>query len=156
MKYNSCHPNPFSLIILVFSQRIVREHADDKDIYLTIVGEAKVIRLKKAEREVLFREWLPTSNVWDNRDESFVIEKFDGFRKRGVDGAKADQFHVVWKPRVFAADVDFPNELPEVLGLPWDEYDEDWMSARSLMTNYKRKKEENKEIIGLLEQLVEV
>lgn len=97
--------------------------------------------------------WLPTSNVWDDNDETFVIEKFDGFRKKGVDGAKKDQFHVIWEPRIFAADLDFPDELPEVKGLPWDECDEDWVSATDYMREYKKNKVENAEIIQQLELL---
>ena len=55
------------------------------------------IRLKRVEREAELNAWLPTSNVWDDREETFVINFYDGFRKEGVNGAKKDQFHVIWK-----------------------------------------------------------
>ena len=139
---------------LPFISSRVREHESEKNEYLTQVERWKAIRLKKAEREALFRVWLPTSNIWDDPDETFVIQSFDGFRKRGIDGAKADEFHVIWKPRIFAADEDFPDELPEAQGLPWSESDDlDWMNAKTMLASYKRNKVENAVIIGLLEQL---
>jgi len=45
---------------------------------------------------------------------------------------------VVWVPRIFLADIDFPEELPDARGLDWAEYDEDWMSAKDFEKRYKK------------------
>jgi hypothetical protein len=70
-----------------------------------------------------------------------------------VDGAKKDQYHVVWEPRIFDADEDFPDELPAARGLPWDESEDDWVDAKDYMAIYKKKKVENAELIVQLELL---
>jgi len=152
--------NDYNAWSLPYISHLVDVHADDKERYSANVDRWRSIRLKKAEREALFREWLPTSNTWDSRrdrDETFVVEKFDGFRKKGVDGARKDQFHVVWAPRIFAADVEYPEELPECRGLPWD-VDEnestDWVDAKTYMTIYKRNKDENAEFLKQFECLM--
>jgi hypothetical protein len=145
--------NEYNAWRLPFISSKVVEHAEDKELYLAKVERWKAIRLKRVERDALFEEWLPQSNLWEDPNEAFVIDKFDGFRKKGVDGCKKDQFHAVWEPRFFAADDEFPDELPGVLGLPWDDCDEDWVDAKAYLTMYKRNKIENAEIIEHLERL---
>jgi hypothetical protein len=145
--------NEYEAWTLPYITTRVHEHADDKEAYLLKVERWKAIRLKKIKREVLFLEWLPTSNVYDDPDEGFSVEAYDRFREKGVDGAKRDQFHVMWHPRIFAADEDFPVELPEKEGLAWAESDLDWMDVNTVMNRYKKYKDENEELLinlGLL------
>jgi hypothetical protein len=145
--------NDYNVWAAPFISSRVAAHAEDKAADLIKIAKWQAIRLRKVEREALFQEWLPTSNVWDDPDETFAIEKFDGFRKKGVDGAKKDQYHVVWEPRIFDADEDFPDELPAARGLPWDESEDDWVGAKDYMAIYKKKKVENAELIVQLELL---
>jgi hypothetical protein len=86
----------------------------------------------------MIEEWMPTSNLVDAGElhNYWYVQGFDGFRKKGVDGNRCDQFRVVWEPSVFAADALYPDELPEVNGLPWARSDYDWQPARDF-SSYK-------------------
>ena len=99
---------------------------------------AETIRQRKVARDAEIEEWLPTSNLFDvhtDAGEEFILEEINGFRK--ATRTHANQFHVVWVPRTFAADADFPVALPEVSGLPWEPSEEDWVSATSFYRMYK-------------------
>jgi hypothetical protein len=144
--------NEYSAWAPPFISSRVEQHAEAKVLHLRYVERCKAIRSRRIEREAMYQEWLPTSNHFDynwNANEKFALEKFNGFRRRGVDGAKTDQYHVVYVPRFFAADIDFPEELPEVIGLPWAEYDEDWVEARPYERSYRNDKRITEQL-GLL------
>jgi exonuclease III len=107
------------------------------------LASAKALSLSKIKRDDMVQKWLPTSNHFNydfDADEEFYIEKFDGYRVR-VTGAGAmnhpNQYHIVWKPRTLPADKDYPVQLPEVIGLPWDLYDEDWVKASDYERIYR-------------------
>jgi hypothetical protein len=54
-------------------------------------------------------------------------------RKASMEIVVMNEFRVVWEPRVFESDYDFPDELPEVKGLPWDRSDYDWQPASGFL-----------------------
>jgi hypothetical protein len=83
-------------------------------------------------------------------DDYFEIQGFDGFRKRGAAGNSKSEYRVVWAPRVLAADTRFPELLPEVIGLPWDRSDKDWLPA----SEFRGAKYMNDPIMGPLLRLL--
>lgn len=97
---------------------------------------AEKIMTRKVERDLEVADWMTTSNFWNMQDDEqeFILFDFDGFQKDG----RTDQYHAVWAPNVFPADVDFPEELPEAQGKPWDEYETDYQGLFLIRTRRKK------------------
>jgi len=92
---------------------------------------------KERIRQAAIDEWLPTSNYYDkvrDRDELFEIQSIDRYSKVG----RKERYLVRYELRVFPADIDFPEDLPQIQGLPWridKEYidsEEYWYTASML------------------------
>ena len=101
---------------------------------------------------------MKTSNEWDEeKDEGgleWTIQKIVDFRKRG----NKEEYFVIYEPRVFPADEEFPEELPAVSGLPWELDERNWQPARSVQNNsfsedssveLRSQKERSKEIFKM-------
>lgn len=111
----------------------VLEHANAKEDAMRKTKHCDRVLARKIVRDEQIAVWMPTSNVYNDRDEMFVIEKIVGYHS-----ARPRQYKVQWAPRFFDADADFPDELPEVRGLDWPpDIVNSWMPASSLERSHK-------------------
>ena len=62
----------------------------------------------------------------NDRNEGFEIRDIRGYRK----GGNRKEYLVEYGPRVLEADIEFPEEFPEVEGRPWELVD--WLSTTEL------------------------
>jgi hypothetical protein len=101
----------------------LNELQGEKEAYLKKQARDDDINVKRILRDILIGEWLPNSNTYDetrDKDEMFEVEAISGYRcEKGLTNRKVDQYVVIYKSRVYPADSEYPEELPEVIGLPW-------------------------------------
>ena len=109
----------------------VEESQEDKFECLEKWKRQDDIEARKKSRDEQIEEWMLTSNVFDqirDAEEEFIISSIADCRKK----RNGFQYLVIYEPRVLSADEDFPEEFPEVKGLPWVVTEDDWMMTTIL------------------------